>query len=407
MSSRIATKFLSLPNLDSEVSNLIWRYADLTAADSIYSIPSINYVQELLLLLDGPKATEIVSIIPSPSILDALFNGSTRDEVTKGIIQNRFTSMDTLKRIEKEKDQYSELIKNEFKKYHDDFSVNASFSLRVLEDYNNEGRLSKFFAQVASFGEKKMSELFKSLYSHNPKLASLVVMTSLETGNKLDLLMVEFIYREKSFMNEAIVVKLESEFKNLSKLTNKVTPAAIDFLIANDYLSVKKAVSEGSGTNESTAKMLLATGLEEATIATLMLGSDKNEIDSTFLTQTLAKASDGLISQFVLGTTERKPRPEEIGMLFKALGPSRVKKIVSEHSEVITSLEWSEELILAAPLIEIKNLGLASTLRLYWSVEKKLKNDLQAWELFLVMSEEWEDSVESLMNSANIMSVLA
>lgn len=407
MSSRIATKLLVLPISNPELSEVLWKYADLDKAEEINCVPPAKYVKEFVTLLDGKRVTELVAKVPSSKVLDELVSSSTSKDVLVGIISNPYTSNETLEKIKALDLGLEDEIKITNSQLSDKYTTDAQFSLRDIELSLNDGTLSKFYAKVNSYGDARVAKLFRNLINEDSKLTSLLVMTALEAGNRLDILMVDFLYSNESFMNEAIIIKLEDRLKLRGKAEQSLTPAAYEYLISKGHVTVASGNSNSTGTDEAMGRTLLATGLDESVIAPLLLGSNTSVIDSNFLVKMLSKSSDGLVSQFVTGTSERKPRKGEIDLLFKTIGLDRTKKITAEHAENLMSLDWSEELIISAPLLDLEKIGLASTFVLNEILSDRLQSDIPAWELFLVMSEEWEDTIDSLLSSANIMSVLS
>jgi hypothetical protein len=110
-----------------------------------------------------------------------------------------------------------------------------------------------------------------------------------------------------------------------------------------------------------------------------------------------------LISNFIKGATQRKPKKDEIHSIFKSLDSKKRDELLQSLGEFsnLENLPWASELSFTLP----KAFSLISNSNLVSQVKDFLLENLEqrdsVWEFFLVVSDEWEDDLFSLVEASN------
>jgi hypothetical protein len=152
-------------------------------------------------------------------------------------------------------------------------------------------------------------------------------------------------------------------------------------------------------------RTLRMMGSPASECAALVINNASAEIPSELLTELLAECSNGMVSSFLSGTSNRHPRAGEVSELLSQFDHERISAVAEMIEDAVERVEWASELLLAFPRRKLDGLSTVAVADLDTAITAQLADESARWEFLLTLSEEWEQSLSSLISAALAMDI--
>jgi hypothetical protein len=182
------------------------------------------------------------------------------------------------------------------------------------------------------------------------------------------------------------------------------TPAALRILRAHGVLPAPRPANN-TGLNAASIKALRLAGASDFEMTPLLLSNDSAELPEGFLVDILQTAPEHVIAPFLVGASARRPRSGEALELLRRIGMERASALALLLTSGVETVPWVHELLIGLPVRSLDKVGIGGLYALEQILSERLKNPA-AWEMVLVMSEEWDSTFDSLLDAANSMDEL-
>lgn len=406
MPSRIASALIQLPGTSLSIADVLWKNADINASIMPLAVPSDRIINELVQLTSGNVTTEVVAKLPSPHCLDVVLKSSKTAAAHKGVATNPVASRTQLAAVAVMGGAAADLAQSRLDSEGVDVLAGKVFDLAVLENIETAGDLTTWCVNLLTQGTTTVAETFRRLMVASPRLADLVLITAVDGGTVLDVIMMERLINPTSVTSDTARQLLENRIAKSRDIAKVMTPAALRIAESAGLVTTAPSRVASTGTDYSMAMTLRAAGLSSPEIAPLLLGNDSTQLPDGFLNETLLACSDGLIAQFLGGVSARRPRDGEALSLLRSLGADRSRVLAEMIAESTESVPWAPELLVGFPVRNLDKLGLGSLHALRALLVDQIGEESATWEFMTVMSEEWEQTLDSLLEASAQMSVL-
>lgn len=407
MASMIAEKLIEEVIEDTLITDSIWRNSNLSNISKAFSFPSKKLTNELLTFLDGDKSYNFTRLIGGKDNLDLITNSKLTKQQVKGLCENKHISNAQLKIIGERNSNFKKLVEEEIEKreiLHNELisgSMNFVEFGSIISSLPNEILLKYLDRDIL----KERNDILKSIYvvdkSRAVELALIIFGGKIEDYNGyVDTYIAKLLIEN---MNPEIDLRITTHEKNLK---NRISKGAVIVLYNAGYdlfENKKKFTStSNSKTTAETIKSLELLGESNMTIASMILSTDV-DLTKDYFVKKISLAPVELISNFIKGATQRKPKKDEIHSIFKSLDSKKRDELLQSLGEFsnLENLPWASELSFTLP----KAFSLISNSNLVSQVKDFLLENLEqrdsVWEFFLVVSDEWEDDLFSLVEASN------
>ena len=406
MPSRIASALIQLPGTNATIADVLWRNADINATQMPLAVPSARVITELVQLTSGDVSTAIIAKLPSPAALDIVMKSSPTSAAYAGVAINPVATREQLSAVILHGGDAAGKAQARLDSDGADVLAGKVFDLAVLEKLAAEGVLTTWCVNLLAEGSSTVTETFRRLIVASPQLADMVLLTAVDGGTILDVIMLERLLNPVSVTSDTARQLLDNRISKSRDLTRVMTPAALRLASIANIVPTTQVRTASTGTDYSMATTLRAAGMSSAEIAPLLLGNDSTTLPEGFLNETLLECSNGLIAQFLGGASARRPRDGEALALLRALGADRSRVLAEMISDSTESVSWAPELLVGFPVRNLDKLGLGSLHALRALLIDQIGEETATWEFMTVMSEEWEQTLDSLLEASSQMSVL-
>jgi hypothetical protein len=381
MISRLAAALINLPRPNDEVSDLLWRNTDMNMLTTPRAIPSDRVVSEYAKLTEGATAESIASRLPAPSCISAAIAAGPSKRFIAGLMKNPALST-------------SQRIQLGMTEKHVDLTEIPN--LAALESHLQKASISS----IIELGEEATHAWYGFLASAAPLLADSLLVEAVSRNMRLDTLMA-------ARLTSASTPTLETAVELLNTTRNPeyiATPAALRILRASGVIPAPRPANS-TGLNAASIKALCLAGASDFEMTPLLLSNDSAELPEGFLVDILQNAPDHVIAPFLVGASARRPRPGEVLELLRRIGTERASALALLLTSGVETVPWVHELLIGLPVRTLDKVGVGGLYALEQILSERLKNPA-AWEMVLVMSEEWGSTFDSLLDAANSMGEL-
>ena len=406
MPSRLASALINLPGKSGEVADVLWRNASLNESEHPLAVPSPRVVSELVQLTDGKTTTDIVSKLPNRESLDVVMSSKQSAAARDGIVINPIASRAHLEAVVNAGGNAAIAASSRLAATIDNVLAGDSFDLMILDTIEDQGRIQEWAKNVIGNGQSATAEMFRKLIVACPRRADLLNLMAVENGVVIDVLMADRILNGASITADTAKLSLEAALGKTRDPNRIATPAALRLLQESDLVVPAQRGGSKTGTDASMAMTLKAAGMSDAEIAPLLLGNDGTTLPDGFLIGVLKNCSDGLVSQFLGGQSARSPRPGEALALLRNVGSDRAANLATMFSEALESTPWAAELLVGTPCRNLDKLGFGALAELDALLTREIGENPASWEFVCVMSEEWEQTLDTLLQAASQMTTL-
>ena len=402
MPSILATRLLEVPRDPGDVSDSLWRYADLTQIKSVTCQPTDQLVSDLCSLYSsGESAEAIGEHLPRRDAIDrALQSGSPA--LRKGLARNRLATRAQLAALVGHSDQEAE-------------SRLATLDERATRAANGE---REAFAETFTSGDLTgIAELFAAHPDAfleafmGADRGSLMSALKAVDGSTHDAIALAWVAKPdvpidtylaswlavSAFRAETLLASFTSQ-----EVARRCTAAARRILGSIGVLPRKEEPQVGP---PSVPLDQMAVIMQPAELAGSYVGSTA-PVSEDLERRILAACPPSTLVNFLLGASLRKPtREQAIELILNADMSTR-----EEWAAELTGREIDPELLASGPgaaAAALLSTGEALAKLPYEAVEalsdvitESLGDQAPAWDFLIVLSEEWEGTLAGLLDSA-------
>jgi len=401
MSSKLATRLLEVPRVSGDVSDTIWRNADITQAGTVACVPSEQLTRELVSLYHQGEGAEAVGAkLPDTELITyAVKHGSV--DLRRGLCANPSATRDHLADLAKAHGEAAERITRI-----DQQCANAH-EVTVAVEVLNSGditALTDIFAAdpdtvVVGMLQVNRSDVLETVRRLKPQLHSQLMMAWISAhGAPIDTYLADWV--------NATPVRADTLVGAIApqELSRRCTAAARTKLAAAGYLQRKDSAPVQMGAPLDQMAALMSPGeLIGAYVGSVAPVSDQ------LAGRILEFAPASAVVNFLLGTTLRKPQPGQALELIRGATPDKREAWASDlagRSLDVQSLAHSETNVALALLSKgqaLPELPYQAVSELSEIIYGVLGDQEAAWEFLLVLAEEWEGTLFGLLEAANAM----
>ena len=406
MPSRLASALIKLPGTKGDVADVLWRNATVSEIDTPLAVPSDRVVSEMVQLTDGGVTTSFVKNLPHRDNIDVVLRLGPNAAAAQGIADNPVSSAAQLDAVAVTGTAAASAAAARLAADDQDVLDARRFDLMVIDRFVTDGRFDTWANNVVAAGTDIVADTFRRLVVAAPRYADQLVMRALERGIQLDVVMVDRLINASTVVADTGRALLEEAYTTIRSPERLVTPAASRLLSAVGINPRVVKERHSTGTDDTMAMSLRAAGLSDHEIAPLVLGNDTTRLPDGFLVSLLINCGDPLVAQFLGGSSAREPRTGEALALLRAIGPIRAGAVAELLGDSVERAPWAAELLVGLPCRNIDTLGMGSLHELRSLLTEQIGQDTASWEFVCVMSEEWEQTLDSLLAASHQMTTL-
>lgn len=401
MPSNLATRLLEVPRAPGDVSDTIWRSADITQAGIVACLPSEQLTRELVSLYhQGEGAEAIGSKLPDPALISyAVTHGSA--DLQRGLCANPIATRENLTDLAKSHREATERIarmNQQRAEAHD---------ISVVVDLLNSGDLTaldEVFAAdpetvVAGMLQVPRTELLSTISRLSPQLHNRIMIAWISMDSApIDAYLADWATSSSVRADTLLGVMTPQQ------VSRRCTPAARSVLASAGYLQRKESGTLPPGIPlDQMAGLMSAGELTGAYVGSAAPTSEQLE------RRILEAAPPSTLVNFLLGTTLRKPKPGQALDLIRAASADKREAWAADlasrnvDTQSLAHGETSVALALLSRGQAIPELPYQAVAELSGIIDSILGDQEAAWEFLLVLSEEWEGTLIGLLDAANAM----
>lgn len=379
MPSRLAAALIKLPRPSDEVADLLWRNCDMATLDTPRAVPSGRLVAELARLTEGENAERIAALLPSPSCIESALAVKPSKRFFAGLTKNPAATVAQLQQLGVDTSS---------------LTLDETPNLAALQMHGDVNA-------ILAFGETAVHDWFNLLVVADPALADSLLLAAVSSRVRLN---VSMAARLVSGANS--IVDTAAGLLDQPRDENRLgTPSALRILRAAGTIPTPARRPSPGALDGGTIQALRLAGSPDFEIVPLMLANDTAQLPEGMLVDVLAGSADHLVAQFLIGANGRHPRPGEALALLRRIGPDRAANISEILKDGVESAPWVDELLVGLLVRDLGSVGLGGLHALEATLADRLP-DAPAWEMVLVMSEEWNSTLDTLLDAAHSMTVL-
>lgn len=399
MSSRLATALHAVPVAPSSIGDLIWRNSDLQSLEKTHIAPSEDLLHEYSMLISGPAATTVGRLTPDPSLCDYIHRNLSKDFV-EGLKSNPHTPLSSIASIDKDKFNF---LTDTAKKFANGENLDHDFlkapNYAFIEILESQGLLDRFIASIKD--TVYMSSYVGLLISVQnceflPRFVSALI---LDSSMVIDYYSAYFLATSKTLVADTLVTELKNVKSGRISESAQAILNAYGVGYGSDFAK-RPAESKESDVSVSMLETLKLAGMSDSEISALAFSNASADIDSDFLVSIVIGSPDSSILQFLTGSYARSPKPHEVEKIMANLPHDRFTNLISQLTEKDLDVSWASYLIKYLPRRALDTLPTYSIFELYKSIVDKVEVNTNAWDFILVMSEEWENSFNELLEAS-------
>lgn len=408
MSSKIAKNLLTVNVADENICDIIWRNVSFDDVNEVFNFPSERVINEYLQVLQNDKLEKFASLLGPSSIIDKLLNTKLDDYVVKGLINNPSVTKDQLNLIGQQYKKYQSLALDRIAIKDEERKLIESGEYKYIKDHELIISLEKadLLKLLDHPNLEERNNMIKIVLLNNSKLAKDVFLAILGSADN------DYFGYIDSFIAQYLVDNLNDKevethlglvsSKNISRRVSKGALAKLYNAGYNFYLNKNYSNVDLNKTSKSMLDTLALAGEAPQTIATLVLSTNVDLTAEEFAIR-LANAPTALIANFIKGGTGRKPQKMEISSLLSLFDLTKRNELATEIGEFssIEDYPWANELAFSLPKGFLQNNHPSFAVEVMQFLKDELGDRYNAWEFFLIVSEEWEDDFHTLVAAAN------
>lgn len=380
MASRLAAALIKLPRPSDEVADLLWRNCDMATLEKPRAVPSARLVVELARLTEGATAERIASLLPSPSCIDAALQAKPTKRFRAGLVKNPAATIMQLQQLGVDTST---------------LALNETPNLAALQLHGS-------VTALLELPELALHEWFNLLVVAEPDLADKLLLAAVANRVRMNVTMaVRLVSGANSVVDTAAGLLEQPRDEN-----RLGTPSALRILRAAGTIPMPPRRPAPGALDGSTIQALRLAGSSDFELAPLMLANDTAELPPGMLVDVLHGSGDHTVAQFLIGATGRRPRYGEALELLRRIGPARAANISALLTEGVETAPWVDELLVGLLVRDLSSVGLGGLHALSATLERRLP-DASAWEMVLAMSEEWNSTLDTLLDAAASMVALS
>lgn len=402
MASRLATALLALPRPQGPVSDLLWRHSDPLTATVAGAIPSDETVKELAVFTGNAAATAIGKILPTPhACLIAAQHGNAA--MHEGIVANPAAGRASLeliatKRSNAAKDAAARLVRIEAAvNAHDLAEFVTEPDVAIAQALIGAGRTDEWTA--ALFASNTTAKHFSIYRNADASIAEHIAIGVIESKMTINYDLATWIVENTGIVADTLRGAVEGD----EKIRRRCTDGAERVFVRSGLLARSRTVQPAGAVSVDMIRTLRLMGSPATECAALVVNNDSADIPSDLVVDLLAESSNGMVSQFLSGTSNRHPRTGEVTALLGRYDDERIAAIAEVIDDAVERVEWAPELLLAFPRRKLDGLPPAALADLDFAIGARLDSTPARWEFLLTLSEEWEQSLSSLIDAALAM----
>lgn len=409
MTSRLASALIALPRPEGVVSDLLWRHADLLNVTTAGAVPSVPLVTELATLTGNAAALAVGKLLPTPSTCAAALScGSAK--LRNGLAENPAASLDVLRGVVKKKGVAADVAQARLDMI--DAAISSARSgadlteplknpdVAMAEAFDGAGLREQWAHGVLAAGSGGAH--FRCYRIAAPELADVIAHAVISTGRTVDAAVAEWVLHPRTTVAET----LQSLLASSVTLERRLTSTARRMFVQAGLLAERRAQTPPAAVSAEMIATLRLIGRSPLECAALVLNNDAVTLDCDLVVGLLTESSDGMVAQFCAGASQRRPRPGEITELFARLDAERIARVVEMVGDAVDYVAWAPELLLSYPRRSLDKLNETALAELDTVISERLGDIEARWDFCLVMSEEWEQSLDTLLDAALRMDTL-
>jgi hypothetical protein len=403
MASRLATALLAHPRPIGPVSDLLWRHSDPLTSYDAGAIPSDDVVKELALFTGNAAATSIGKILPtSESCLIAAQNGNSA--MHDGIVMNPVAGIESLEIIATKRSNAAKNAAKRLARIEAALVDNADLSEYMTEPDISIARalIRKGKTEIwlsALFSSNATAEHFRCYSKADQQIAEKIAVGVIESKMTINYDLANWIVGNEGLVSDTLRAVVEGD----EKIRRRCSDGAERVFIRAGLLTKSRSIEPSNAIGLEMIKTLMLMGSPANECAALVINNDKAEIPSELVVDLLAECSNGLVSSFLSGSSNRAPRFGEVTKILSRFESDRIAQIAEMIEEAVEHVEWAPELLLAFPRRKLEGLKPAALADLNTAISNHLGSTPARWEFLLALSEEWEQSLSSLIDAALAM----
>jgi hypothetical protein len=403
MASRLATALLAFPRPQGPVSDLLWRHSDPLTATIAGAIPSDEIVKELAVFTGNAAATSIGKILPTPhACVIAAQHGKAA--LHEGIVMNPAAGRESLeviatKRSNAAKEAATRLARIDA----------ATADTAVLAEYVNEPDIAIAQALIAAgrteawtealFASNTTAKHFSCYRIADQAIAEIIAVGVIESRMTINYDLASWIVGNEGIVADTLRAAVDGD----EKIRRRCTDGAERVFIRAGLLTKNRTSQPAGAVSVDMIRTLRMMGSPATECAALVVNNDTADIPSDLVVDLLADCSNGLVSQFLSGTSNRHPRAGEVTALLGRYDEARTAALAEMIDDAVEHVDWAPELLLAFPRRKLDGLKPATLAELETAISNRLYHTPARWEFLLTLSEEWEQSLSSLIDAALAM----
>ena len=408
MSSKIAKNLLTVNVSDENICDIIWRNVSFDEVNEVFNFPNERVINEYLQVLQNDKLEKFASLLGPSTTIDKLLTGKLDENVVKGLINNPTVTKDQLILIGQQYKKFHSLTLDRIALKDEDRKLIESGEYKYLKDHESILSLEKsdLLKLLDHPNLEERNNMIKIVLLNKPKLAKEVFLAILGAVDNdyfgyVDSFIAQFLIENMNDKEVETHLGLVSS-KNISRRVSKGALAKFYNAGYNFYLNKNFSNNDLNKTSKSMLDTLSLAGEAPQTIATLVLSTNVDLTAQEFAVK-LAGAPTALIANFIKGGTGRKPQKMEISTLLALFDLTKRNELAIEIGEFssIEDYPWANELAFSLPKGFLQNNHPSFAVEIMQFLNTELGDKYNAWEFFLIVSEEWEDDFHTLVAAAN------
>lgn len=402
MRSVIAKNLIKNVCVDKSHSDFLWKNADVSQLEYALSFPTLKTIREYLTILQGAELKSYGKVVGSSEEISKLLENDLPKDFILGLIENPYIKNSDLEVIKSKNKSLKSIIEEKIEK--------RIFPLDNIDISNFE---FDFFQWSESDFQIVMNKIntFSNLLERN-KVISKIYANDKNLGNSISLalLLGENEGYIDSFLSYLVLQNIEDN--NISTILGALDSDNVRGRISNGALAIffkygfnlynkdtfRKPTSSTKMSDIDTLKLL---GESDQTILSLIFNTNI-DISGNYVSKLVSDDNLELLSNFFKGGTTRKPKGKECREIISNLSGD-LKDKLKESLGDLSALEnapWFNEIAFSLPS-SFHSIDRESFLmELYDILRNELGVNSSAWDFFLVVANEWNGDIYTLIESS-------
>jgi hypothetical protein len=408
MPSRLATALLALPRPQGLVSDLLWRHSDPLTAATAGAIPSDEVVKELATFTGNEAATAIGKLLPTPAAcLIAAVHGSSH--IHEGIVANPAAGRDSLESIASARSSASQAAQARLNRIAD--ALTAASSGADLSEFVAQPDVAVARALVdagfedswtdAVFASNNTAAHFTCYRRADASIAERIAIGVIEKKMSVNYELASWLVSDTGIVADTLRAAIEAD----DRLRRRCSDSAERTLVRAGLMAKERTMQPAGAVSVDMIRTLRMMGSPASECAALVINNGTADVPSDLVVDLLAECSNGMVSQFLSGTSNRHPRQGEVTGILDRFDHERISAVAEMIDDAVERVDWATELLLAFPRRKLDGLSTVAVADLDSAITAQLADTPARWEFLLTLSEEWEQSLASLIDAALAMDI--